>query len=650
MDDFCSLCWEGGMLLGCDQCPRAYHFDCAKLSPTEFKRNPHLSFLCSHIAEFCTSRSFPFDSEYWEDCHISVSRPIGQSEDQERTFFKKLVFNEWIIELDSFVLIDTIWLNLIPETIRPRIGSKVDPFPAHVRGIFEDTLGKQFIKVDPYLFAESVPGARHLARNTSAGIPVVALDQDLDLQVNLLCIFDIQDAQVAYGNNDMEASYVCIGTFDSESGSVLPLFSLSQDPSLFSTQVPFSDRKVLIEDEDLETPYDLVCLSLKGCEESLASLPQRESEFEDIKSFIVHSIKSKSPGSGLYLSGVPGTGKTATVRRVLKNLRKNHRNFVCAEINALKLASPKHLYSELLAIIQSRPAKSKHSALFSPRVSLKRLEAIFSSKQRQSKSLLVLVVDELDCLVSKSQEELYNLFNWPTLDGANMLVIGISNTMDLPERLSPRVRSRLGMKRIVFRPYNHQDIGLILNQKLKNSSLFTSDAVEYCSRKVAAVSGDIRRAIQICCRAAMNCKRKYLESSANQVIQIDTADVVAAVNELFDSCFVAYIKSTTEDNQLLLCTLALIKKNQETEFISMHSLVSRHRAMCELNGIEVRSESEIIRASEKLDRVNVVVLERRIKKHGPMKYSELSIRLNIPVEDISFAFRDHAVFVRILDL
>ena len=52
------------------------------------------------------------------------------------------------------------------------------------------------------------------------------------------------------------------------------------------------------------------------------------------------------------MSGVPGTGKTATVRQVVAELRERVRegdlpNFTFVEINSLRLASPKHVYTHL---------------------------------------------------------------------------------------------------------------------------------------------------------------------------------------------------------------------------------------------------------------------------------------------------------------
>lgn len=60
----------------------------------------------------------------------------------------------------------------------------------------------------------------------------------------------------------------------------------------------------------------------------------------------------------------------------------------------------------------------------------------------------VLLVDELDQLITKNERVLYNLFEWPSRKGSKLIVIGIANTMDLPERLSSRIGSRMGRRHL----------------------------------------------------------------------------------------------------------------------------------------------------------------------------------------------------------
>lgn len=59
-------------------------------------------------------------------------------------------------------------------------------------------------------------------------------------------------------------------------------------------------------------------------------------------------------------------------------------------------------------------------------------------------SFRIVAVDEMDILVTKKQSVLYNFFDWPTRKGVPLVVIGISNTLNLPDQMMARITSRLG--------------------------------------------------------------------------------------------------------------------------------------------------------------------------------------------------------------
>jgi origin recognition complex subunit 1 len=88
-------------------------------------------------------------------------------------------------------------------------------------------------------------------------------------------------------------------------------------------------------------------------------------------------------------------------------------------------------------------------------------------------------------------------FDWPQRRHARLVVVGVANTMDLPERLPPRVCSRLGAGRIVFGAYTKEQIAKIVASRLSGLRAFDRDAVALAAAKVAAVSGDVRRALQV---------------------------------------------------------------------------------------------------------------------------------------------------------
>ena len=62
-----------------------------------------------------------------------------------------------------------------------------------------------------------------------------------------------------------------------------------------------------------------------------------------------------SEGRCLYVSGVPGTGKTATVLETMRSLRRKAEAghlpaFKFVEINSLRLPSPQHAYAHLYEV------------------------------------------------------------------------------------------------------------------------------------------------------------------------------------------------------------------------------------------------------------------------------------------------------------
>lgn len=65
------------------------------------------------------------------------------------------------------------------------------------------------------------------------------------------------------------------------------------------------------------------------------------------------------------------------------------------------------------------------------------------------------------------------------------MIPGIANTMDLPEKLLPRISSRMGIQRLCFGPYNYQQLQEIISSRLKGIDAFDKQAIEFASRKVS---------------------------------------------------------------------------------------------------------------------------------------------------------------------
>ena len=57
------------------------------------------------------------------------------------------------------------------------------------------------------------------------------------------------------------------------------------------------------------------------------------------------------------------------------------------------------------------------------------------------------------------------------------------------------------LTRQVFQPYTHTQLQTIVASRLEGLTIFHSDAIQLVARKVASLSGDARRALDICRRA-----------------------------------------------------------------------------------------------------------------------------------------------------
>nr|AIU38082.1 hypothetical protein [Tuber borchii] len=318
-------------------------------------------------------------------------------------------------------------------------------------------------------------------------------------------------------------------------------------PLLFT---PLSTR-TLSPGTHLSTPYALARHRLH-VSTLPPSLPCRENEFTEVYTHLSAAI-AEGTGSCIYISGTPGTGKTATVREVISQLQylvtlEELDDFTFVEINGMKVTDPHQAYSLLWEAIKGDRV--------SPSQALGLLESEFSTPSPRRVPCVVLM-DELDQLVTRGQGVMYNFFNWPGGRYSRLIVLAVANTMDLPERtLSNKISSRLGLTRITFPGYTHSQLMTIIQSRLSGvpGNIVDPDAVQFASRKVAAVSGDARRALDICRRAV-----EIVEYSSNEGAggKVTIAVVKQAIQEATSSPLQVFLKTTSLSSKIFITALLL---------------------------------------------------------------------------------------------
>ena len=84
--------------------------------------------------------------------------------------------------------------------------------------------------------------------------------------------------------------------------------------------------------------------------------------------------------------------------------------------------------------VSAKVAQQKLSSFFAS--NLVRIKTTGQTGARER--ILVCLMDELDFLLTRDFRVIYNLFDWSMHERSGFLLISISNTMDLPERISAR--------------------------------------------------------------------------------------------------------------------------------------------------------------------------------------------------------------------
>ncbi|CAD7952929.1 unnamed protein product [Amoebophrya sp. A25] len=212
----------------------------------------------------------------------------------------------------------------------------------------------------------------------------------------------------------------------------------------------------------------------------------RDREKGEIKAFLERATKGESGTNVMFIAGLPGTGKTAMVNEILTQWEGKLGARRVVRCNCLKIFGTYSLYMDMYMHLSGEARRPL------PRKALNLLQRQFEIFQ-QRKQPVILFLDELDAL---KQNLLYRVLEW-TLFYDNLILLTISNTLNLPERLAPKVCSRLRPSRLPVEPYTYPQLKEIITSRL-DKQVFGDNTIDLCAVRIAAEMGDVRKALQVC--------------------------------------------------------------------------------------------------------------------------------------------------------
>ncbi|XP_029339418.1 cell division control protein 6 homolog [Mus caroli] len=259
--------------------------------------------------------------------------------------------------------------------------------------------------------------------------------------------------------------------------------------------------------------------------------------------------------------------------------------------------------------------------------------------------MIVLVLDEMDQLDSKGQDVLYTLFEWPWLSNSRLVLIGIANTLDLTDRILPRLEARENCKPqlLNFPPYTRNQIAAILQDRLNQVSkdqVLDSAAIQFCARKVSAVSGDIRKALDVCRRAIEIVESDVKSQTVLKPLsegkspsespvpkRVGLAHISQVISEV-DGNRVTLSQENTQDSlplqqKILVCSLLLLTRRLKIKEVTLGKLYEAYSSICRKQQVTAVDQSECLSLSGLLESRGLVGL----KKNKESRLTKVSLKI-----------------------
>ena len=338
------------------------------------------------------------------------------------------------------------------------------------------------------------------------------------------------------------------------------------------------------------------------------TVPYRTEQINQLAGILAPALRSEKP-SNIFLYGKTGSGKTLTVKHttneILEIAKKNNIPIQVFYLNC-KLKRVADTEYRLIAQL----AREFGEEVPSTGLPTDEIYKIFVKALDKKKQILILILDEIDQLVSKTGDEiLYNLTRLNTeLKNAEVSIIGISNDLVFTDNLDPRVKSSLSEEELVFPPYNAIQLQKILKQRSDmafREGTVKEGVIEKCAAYAAREHGDARRALELLRVAGELAERKG--ATEIDVSFIDEAEEKIERDRIFD-----IVTSQPKQFKLTLYSILAVCSNTEKPIFTGDIYESYKEACfkCAATPLTQRRVSDIIAELDMLGIIHAKVISK----------------------------------------
>ncbi len=350
-------------------------------------------------------------------------------------------------------------------------------------------------------------------------------------------------------------------------------------------------------------------------------LPHREEQIDQLAAVLATALRGEQP-SNVLIFGKTGTGKTAVVKYLGKEIARadRWRRVEYLYLNCEIVDTP---YG-VLQNVGNHFLDGEEGIPFTGWAT----ERVYAALRRgldAEKRVVVLALDEIDKLVYKNGDDvLYHLTKLnDDLERSRISLIGISNDLTFAEVLDPRVASRLSDEKMVFPPYNADELRDILTQRADlafEDGIVSHAVLGLCAAYAAQEHGDARRALDLLRVAAELAERAGED-------RITEHHVNKAKNKIELDTVIEAVKSLPTQSKLLLYGI-ILSDEVENGPLTTGEVYGAYKDLCRRTSLSVLTQRRVTDLISELDMLGLV--HAKVKSFGRGGRTKV-IRPSVPV-------------------
>jgi archaeal cell division control protein 6 len=354
----------------------------------------------------------------------------------------------------------------------------------------------------------------------------------------------------------------------------------------------------------------------------------RDTEIKELSSHFAPIFRDDHP-CHLAIWGKTGTGKTLTLMYFLKLLTEMcHTSKVPIRHVHLDLSNPRPCFRALNDLACLLNASKRYEK----GISLE--EMMFHIEKRLSRyhGYLVLFIDEVDNVRhDKDNFMTFLVRRLPQQVPAKVILVLVSNRLDWPDQLDPRVKSFLRMNELVFEPYDAMDLQHILRirvEKALDPGAVEPGVIEKIAALASREHGDARKAVQLPAKSA------YWAEKAGTKLTTDVID--HAADALETDRYLTLIRTGPTQMKAVMAAVIEAKRQLKKRVLDTGEAYEAYKVFCGLADIRSLTGRAFGDVLAELDLYGL--LRCRIVSRGRYGRSR-EILLDLPEELVEHIYR-----------